>query len=121
MTCYSVWPRDPICVKGYGFLYFARNMGKNIGKKISKNLSSKYSEKFLDHAKQSATGALKTASKRAIQKTAEASDDLNCNKVDEKIAKSQKIHHGLIQLQLKKKYLEKNVNLQKKDRKLLII
>ena len=49
-------------------------MGKNIGKKIIKNLSSKYSEKGPHYAKQSATDALKTASKRAIQKTAEATD-----------------------------------------------
>ena len=49
-------------------------MGRNIGKKIIKNLSSKYSQKSLDYAKQSATDALKTASKRAIQKTAEATD-----------------------------------------------
>ena len=34
---------------------------------MSKKLSSKYSQKLLDHAKQSATDALKTASKRAIQ------------------------------------------------------
>ena len=27
---YSVQPRDPIFVKGYGFLSFAKNMGKNI-------------------------------------------------------------------------------------------
>ena len=43
-------------------------MGRNIGKNISKNLYSKYSEKLIDHAKQSATDVLKTASKRAIQK-----------------------------------------------------
>ena len=36
-------------------------MGKNHGKNISKNLSSKYSQKLLDHAKQSATDAFKTA------------------------------------------------------------
>ena len=36
-------------------------MGKNHGKNISKNLSSKYSRKRLDHAKQSATDAFKTA------------------------------------------------------------
>ena len=54
MTRYSVQPRDRIFVKGYGFLSFARNMGKN----ISKNLSSKYSQKLLDHAKQSATDEL---------------------------------------------------------------
>ena len=34
---------------------------------MSKNLSRQYSQKLLDHAKQSATDALKTASKRAIQ------------------------------------------------------
>ena len=56
MTCYSVQPRDQKF--GKGFLSFARNMGKS----ISKNLSSKYSQKLLDHAKQCATDALKTAS-----------------------------------------------------------
>ena len=50
---------------------FARNMGKNVGKNISKNLSSKYSQKLLDNAKISAAYALKTASKRVIQKTAD--------------------------------------------------
>ena len=43
-------------------------MGKNGCKNTSKNLSCNYSQKLLDHAKQSATNALKTASKRAIQK-----------------------------------------------------
>ena len=42
-------------------------MGRNISKNVIKNLSSKYS-KFIDHAKQSATDGLKTASARAIQK-----------------------------------------------------
>ena len=32
MTRYSVQSRDRILVKGYGFLYFARSMGKNISK-----------------------------------------------------------------------------------------
>ena len=61
--CYSVQPRDWIFVKGYGFLSFAKNMGKNIGKNINKNLSHKYSKKRIDHAKQSTTDALKTASR----------------------------------------------------------
>ena len=43
-------------------------MGENIGKNISKTLSGKYNQNILDHARQSATEALKTASKRAIQK-----------------------------------------------------
>ena len=68
MTGYLVQSRDRIFVKGYGFLSFAKNMSKNIGKSTSKNLSSKYSQKILDHAKQSATDLLDTASKRAIQK-----------------------------------------------------
>ena len=49
-------------VKAYGFLCYAKSMGKNIGKSISKNVSG-YSQKFLDHAKQSATDAVKTTSK----------------------------------------------------------
>ena len=66
MMYYSVDPKDRILIKGYGFLSFPKNMGKHIGKNISKNLSSTYSQKLLDHAKQSTTDLLKTASKRAI-------------------------------------------------------
>ena len=61
MTWYSVQPSDRIFVKGYGFLFLAKNIGKNHGQNISKNLSSKYGQKLLDHAKQSATDAFKTA------------------------------------------------------------
>ena len=49
MMQYSVQPRDRILVKGYGFLSFAKTMGKNIGRNISKNLSGKCSQKLLDH------------------------------------------------------------------------
>ena len=51
---YSNEPRDRVYVKGYGILSFAENMGKS--------LSNKYGQKY--------------TSKRAIQKTAEAIDDL---------------------------------------------
>ena len=64
MMRYSVQPRDWIFVKSYEFLSFAKNIGKN----VSKNWSGKYSQKLLDYAKKSATDALKTSSKRAIQK-----------------------------------------------------
>ena len=74
---YSIEPRDRIYVKGYGFLSFAKNMGKS--------LSNKYGQKLLDSAKKSTTDAIKTASKRAIQKTAEATGDLICNKIADKI------------------------------------
>ena len=74
---YSIEPRYRIFVKGYRFLSFAKNIGKN--------LSDKYSKKLLDTAKKSTADALKTASKRAIQKTAEATDDLTGNKIAHKI------------------------------------
>ena len=64
MTHYLIQPSDQIFVKGYGFLSFAKNMPRKIGKNINKNLSSKNSQELLDHTKQSATHALKTASKR---------------------------------------------------------
>ena len=51
--------RDKIFVEGYGFLSFAKIMGKNIGKNISKDLSGKYKQKHVDHAKQSATDVFK--------------------------------------------------------------
>ena len=82
MARYSVQPRDSISVKGYGFLSFAKNMGKN----ISKNFSGKYGQKLLDHAKQSATDL----SKKAIQKTAEATGNLVRNKVVDKITRVRK-------------------------------
>ena len=34
MGRYLVQPRDQEFIKGYGFLSFAKNMGKNIGKKV---------------------------------------------------------------------------------------
>ena len=58
-----------------------------MGKNISQNLSSKYSQKPLDHAKQFATDALKTASKRVIQKRAKATGDLIGNKIADRITK----------------------------------
>ena len=74
---YLIEPRDKIYVNGYGFLFFAKNMGKNV--------SNKYGQKGLDSAKKSMTDAIKTASKRAIQKTAEATGDLIGNKIADKI------------------------------------
>ena len=76
---YSIEPRDRIYVKGYGFLSFAKNMGKS--------LSSKYGRKLLDSAKKSTTDAIKAASKRAIQKTAEATGDLIGKKIADKITR----------------------------------
>ena len=71
---YSLEPRDWVYVKGYGFISFARSM------------SNRYWKKLLDTAKKSATDAIKIASKRTIQKTAEATGDLIGNKTADKIA-----------------------------------
>ena len=48
---YSVHPRDRKFVKYYGFLPFAKYIGKNIGKNLIKHVSGKYSQNLLDHAK----------------------------------------------------------------------
>ena len=58
----------------------SKNMAKNISKNKSKNSTSKYGQKLLDHAKQSATDALITTSKTAIQNTTDATGDLIGNK-----------------------------------------
>ena len=87
-------PRDRIYEKDCGLLSFAKSMCKNIVRNISKNVSGKYNpvmlamrKKPLDHAKQYATDAFKTASKRAVQKTGETFGDLICNKIACKITK----------------------------------
>ena len=63
-------------------------------KKVGKNLSGKYSQKPLDGAtfgikaaKKNGVDALKTASKRAILKTAEETRDLIGNKTADAVAK----------------------------------
>ena len=53
--------------------------------KVAKNLNNKYGQKLIDTAKISATDALKIASKRGIQKTAEATGDLVGSKIADKI------------------------------------
>ena len=88
---YSVQPGDWRFIKGCEFLLFAKRMGKNIGKNINKNLSGKYNKKPLDHTKKSATDAVKTSSKRVIQKIAEATSYLIGNKITEQIPKVSKI------------------------------
>ena len=74
---YSTESRDTIYVKGYGFLSFAKSMGKS--------LSNIYGQKLLDSAKRFTADAIKTASKRAIPKTAEATGELIGNKIADKI------------------------------------
>ena len=84
---YSIESRNKIFVKGYGFLPFAKNMGKSV--------SNKYGQKSLDSAKKCTMDVIKTASKRAIQKTAETTGDLIGNKIVDKITSlSKKPNHN---------------------------
>ena len=54
-------------------------------KNIGKSSINKYGQKLLDRAKKSTIDAIKTASKRAIQKIAEATGDLIGNKIADRI------------------------------------
>ena len=58
--CYSIEPRDRRYVKGYGFLSFAKNIGKNI--------SNKSIQKLVDSAKKSATDSIKLLQKEQFKK-----------------------------------------------------
>ena len=77
---YSIEPRERRHVKGHSFLSFARNISTH-ATKVAKNICNKYGQKLANTAKKSATDAIKTASKIAIQKTAEATGDLVGNKI----------------------------------------
>ena len=61
---YSTQPKFRKYVKGYGFLSFARKFG------------DKYGKKLMDTARKTGIDALKSASKKVVQNTAEASGDL---------------------------------------------
>ena len=111
---YSIEPRDRIYVKGYGFFSFAKNMGKS--------LSSKYGQKLFDSAKISTADAIKTTSKRIIQKTAEATGDLIGNKIADKItsiSKKSSNNNDDDDVGVELTTHKKDIYLQKKDNKLL--
>ena len=114
MMRYSVQPRARIIVKGYGLLSLAKNMSKNLCKNISKNLSGKYSQKLLDHAKKSAADAFTTASEKAIQKIAKTTGDLLVNNILQQNNSETVTNND-------DKETPKNIYLQKKDKKLLMI
>ena len=70
---YSTEPRFRKYVKGYGFLSFA------------KNFVNKYGKKLMDTATKTGIDTAKTASKRVVKKTAEATGDLIGNKLATKL------------------------------------
>ena len=70
---YSTEPRFRKYVKGYGFLPFARKFGNKYGKKV------------MDTATKTGIDATKTASKRVVPKTSEATGHLIGNKIADKV------------------------------------
>ena len=70
---YSIESRFRKYVKSYGFLSFARKF------------DDKYGKKLMDTATKTGIAAAKTASKRVVQKNAEATRDLIGNKIADKI------------------------------------
>ena len=70
---YSTEPKFRKYVKGYSFLSFARKFG------------DKYGKQLIDTATKTGIDAAETASKRVVQKTAEATADLIGNKIADKI------------------------------------
>ena len=70
---YSLEPKYRKYVQDYGFLSFAREFG------------DKYSKKLMDTGIKTKIDAAKSASKRVVQKTAEATGGLIENKIVDKI------------------------------------
>ena len=70
---YSIESRFRKYVKGYGFLSIGRRFG------------NKYGKKLMDTATKTWIDATKTTSKKVVQKTAEATEDLIGNKMADKI------------------------------------
>ena len=46
---------------------FTKDLSKTAGNSVSKDSSGKFSQKHFDHAKKTATDAIKTTSKRLVQ------------------------------------------------------
>ena len=70
---YSTEPKHRKYVEGYGFLPFSRKFGDRYGKKL------------MDTATKTGIDTVKTALKRVVQNTTEATGDLIENKMADKI------------------------------------
>ena len=70
---YSTEPKHRKQIKRYGFLSFA------------KRFREKYGKKLMNTATKTGIDATKTTSKRVVQKTSEATEDLIGNKISDKI------------------------------------
>ena len=75
---YSIEPREKKYVKGYGFMFFARNF------------SDKYSKSLMDKGIDVSKKFAKTAGKKIPKETAKATGELIGNKIADKIASASK-------------------------------
>ena len=84
---YSLEPTYRRYIKG--FLSFARKFGDKYGKRLmdtaAKVGTNKYGKKIIDTTKKQGSEFAKTASKRIVPKSAEATGDLIGNKIADKI------------------------------------
>ena len=84
---------------------------------FARKIGDKYGKKLMDTATKTGIDAAKTASKRVVQKTAEATGDLIGNKIADKTTSV-----GISKKKKKKKINQKKFTFhQKKDNKLLMI
>ena len=100
---YFTEPRFRKYVKSYGFLSFARQFGNKCG------------EILMDAATKTGIDAAKAASKRVVQKTAEATGDLIGNKLADKITSI-----GKPKEKEKTNNVEEIYNPSEKNKKLLV-
>ena len=92
---YSFEPRYRKYVQGQGFMSFAKNIGNKYGRKIfdksidvGKNMSNKYGRKILDKSIDAGKDFAKIADKKVLHKNAEATGEMNGNKVADRITRS---------------------------------
>ena len=83
ITRYSIDPRTKKYFKGYGFL------------SVTRNLSNKYGKILLDTATKARPDVVKTAFRKVVYKTVEATRELTENKIAEKIVKLKPIKTNL--------------------------
>ena len=89
---YSIEPRERTYIKGYGFLFFAKNVSNKYGKKsmntaikTGTNFNSKYGKKITDTGIKTGKHFATIAGKKIVHKNAEATGDLIGNKIADKI------------------------------------
>ena len=87
---YSIEPRERRYVKGFGFMSFARHF------------SDKYSKSLMDKGMDVSKKFAKTAGKKILKKTAEATVDLIDNKIADKITSASKKSHDEVNNEIPK-------------------